>query len=152
MTQVALANVEYVYSTATITTAGASDTTSFGYGSGGRQFNSIDSTTINSGSRTSYRVRFINPILVTDVISIEYSANSGVTWTKDIEELASGIFIANGTVYGCYIKLQVNSTDIDIGFGNGGRRPGATYGGVGNGPWSDLNTTSFKWRVRKSAS
>lgn len=142
-------DVEYVFNTSGITTAGASDTTAFGYGPAGAAIGNIASTTANSS--TTFRVRFQTPIQVTDSIVVETDlGSSGTQWfevgnTRDISDM---LFQSNSK-YGIGM-VQVNSTDVDIEFGNKGRiSNNATYAGDG-GTWSGINT--YRWRARKSKS
>jgi hypothetical protein len=141
-------DVEYAYSTATTTTAGGSDTTSFGYGPAGVQFNAINSTTAGS-STTNYTVRFLTPIQVTDDIVLEFSDDSGVTWSEVAAQLASGRFNQSDSIYGVYIAPST-STDVIIRFGNQGRlSTNATYAGSG-ASWAGIAATVNRWRVKKS--
>ena len=144
---------EYSFNTATTTTAGASDTTSFGYGASGTVFNAFNSTTANSS--TTLRCRFQTPIQATDSIRFEYSQN-GTTWI-DLSS-ADGAVVAGqnqaDSFYGANIsRVSGSTTDVDVSFGNKGRRPNTTnataYAANGD-TWSGI--TARFWRLRKVSS
>ena len=137
---------EYAYNTSGITTAGASDTTSFGYGPTGATIGSIASTTINSN--TTFRIRFQTAVLPTDSVILELDGgSSGARWIP-FSSFSPYIFQATSR-YGARIN-QVNSTDFDIDFGNKGWSPsGASYAGDGSS-WSGIG--AYKWRLRKVSS
>jgi hypothetical protein len=137
---------EYAYSTATTTTAGASDLVSFGNGPQGVNFRAIDSATLSS-SVTTYRVRFLTPILATDTIRLEYSIDND-TWIQ-VGSLGSLLFCGtqnNASIGMFFVRVAGSNTDIDVLFGNAGRNNGPSYGGAG-GSWSGI--TTWKWRARK---
>lgn len=134
---------EFAYNT---NIANSSDTTSFGYGTEGVGFGSY------SGYQTyiNKRVRFKQPIQITDKIEVEvwngsgwqtlpYFANFSDTTIENIYTLNSGSFL-----YGLGYRI-VNSTDVDVIFGGDGR----LYSGIAYS-WASLLGT-FKWRVRKSS-
>lgn len=141
-------DIEYCYNTGTTTTAGATDSTNFAYGPIGAVINSVDSTTANSN--TTYRVRFQTPIQVTDVVEVQISADSGVTWEDCPAALYSAGSIYQGTsIYGIALNA-VDSTTVGVAFGNKGRiSNNATYAGNG-APWSDISAGSYRWRVVKA--
>lgn len=93
----------------------------------------------------SKRVRFQQPILATDIITLEI--NDGTGWT-----VGAGAFTyitQSGSRYGILLA-QINATDVDVRFSANGARPtNATYGGPGDS-WTSFNT--YKWRVRKVSS
>jgi hypothetical protein len=137
---------EYAYNTAGTTTAGASDTTSFAYGPAGAAIGSIASTTTTGFSTTNMRVRFTTPIQATDRITLEFdNGSSGARWLPANDSLH--VYMGQlSALYGAGFSI-VNSTDVDVSFGNGGRwASNASYGGAGQA-WSGVST--WKWRVRK---
>lgn len=139
---------ESVFSTATTTTAGASDTTSFGYGPQGVAFNAIASTTVSSV--TTYRVRFQSPITAKSKIELKYSRDRNAWNVVGTDGSVGGPIAANTANYGVsWVRVSGSTTDIDIVFGNNGRIPGTTYGGNGL-PWTDV--TSLYWRLDKEES
>jgi hypothetical protein len=138
---------EFAYNTSGITTAGASDITSFGYGLAGAAIGSIASTTVTGNSRTKMRVRFQTPIQATDKITIKFNDGTNAGWlpVSGADNLMSNL-IQGAANYGIGWG-QVNSTDIDVFFGNGGRFPSnATYAAAG-GAWSGVSAN--KWIVEK---
>lgn len=139
---------ESVFSTATTTTAGASDTTSFGYGPQGVAFNAIASTTVSSV--TTYRVRFQSPITAKSKIELKYSRDRNAWNVVGTDGSVGGPIAANTANYGVsWVRVTGSTTDIDIVFGNNGRIPGTTYGGNGL-PWTDV--TGLYWRLDKEES
>jgi hypothetical protein len=135
---------EYAYNTSTSTNT--SDTTSFGYGVQGAQIQNIT-------AGLSRRVRFQTPILPTDKFCLEISINR-INWqdvsyrfgdnaTSDIVPLTRQISASYGIGY----IVPVNSTDIDITFGQYAEPSNATYGGIGR-LWS-VGAGSWYWRLRK---
>jgi hypothetical protein len=133
---------EFAYNTDTA--VAADDTTSFAYGPSGTAFVSI-----SSGSVVKKRVRFKQPIQITDKIEVE--VNNGNGWQSLPYADTSSTIIENFNLYdgaaaeyyGLGYKI-VNSTDVDVVFGGSGRA-------VSNGAFTWAGVTSFKWRVRKSA-
>lgn len=138
---------EFSYNTSGLTTAGGSDTTSFGYGPTGATVGSIASTTVTGNSHTAMRVRFVSPIQPTDRISLEVSID-GIAWVDaNLSDAVDSINLSTAS-YGMEYRV-FNTTDVDVYFGNGGRQPGsATYAAAGTA-WSGMST--WKWRVRKTA-
>lgn len=140
------AQPEYVFSTSTTTTAGASVTTGFGSGPQGVNFNAIASTT--DSSITTYRVQFLTPIQPTDKIEIQFSRDR-INWTKlgDDTTVQSAGF-QNTKNYGMgLLRVSGSTNTMDVYFGNNGRAAtGSTFAANG-GVWSDV--TSFYWRVVK---
>lgn len=149
---VAQNDVEYAYSVATTTTAGATDSTvaNYRYGPEGVQFNSINSTTANSV--TSYQVGFQTPITSTDELQLQTTSDSGVTWQNTP---CSGIILMdnqNTAFYG--LRMQpINSTTITVDFGNSGRSAyaAATLGANGE-TWASIAAGTRRWRVVKAKS
>lgn len=139
--------VEYVYNTSGLTTAGASDTTSYGYGPAGAAIGSIASTTTTGNSVTKMRVQFTTPIQATDVVMLENDGgSSGARWFNmaSSDSLTTETF--EGTAnYGAGIA-PVDSTHVDAVFGNAGRISSSTYGAAGTA-WSGIST--WRWRVKK---
>jgi hypothetical protein len=130
---------EYAFNTSGITAAGASDTTSFGYGPAGAAIGNIASTT--AASDTTFRCRFTTPIQTTDKIVVEINSGNGWLDTSFVTPMSQ-----NTSRYGVKFNV-INSTDVDVAFGNMGYAAGgATYAAAGNA-WSGINT--WRWRVRK---
>lgn len=121
----------------------------YGNGPSGTPILSVASTSTTGFVRTTYHCRFPTAIQATDKISVEISADNGLSWT-DASQSEAVQFALNGTAYyGLQYVEKVDSTTVRIGFGNAGRRPDASYGGVG-AAWSTLS--GYKWRVRKVSS
>jgi hypothetical protein len=137
------AQVQYLYNSSGITAAGASDTTSFAYGPGGVAIGNIASTTANSV--TSFRVRSLYPIQATDLIVLELDqGSSGARWFE-AGMLRAGPIYQSTSIYGVYFT-QINSTDLDVNFGNKGFvSNNAIYAGDG-ATWTSIST--WRWRVR----
>lgn len=136
-------DVEAIFSTATTTTAGASDLISFGYGPQGVAFNSIDSVTVSSV--TTYRVRAQKPLGPLDFPVIQTSRDRNIWNVVGQDGSVGSALAANTANYGMsLLRVSGSTTDIDIVFGNNGRIPGTTYGGNGL-DWSGV--TSLYWRV-----
>jgi hypothetical protein len=107
---------EYAWNSSTSTTAG--DTTSFGYGPRGAVIQAITAP-------LRRRVRFQTPIQSTDRIVVEVSTDTaGLNWV----ELGTGVSDnatfrisqfqrQNAVQYGIGNITVVNSTDVDVGFG-----------------------------------
>jgi hypothetical protein len=139
--------IEYVYNTSGTTTAGGSDTTSFGYGAVGAAIGSIASTTVTGQSVTTMRVRFQNAIQPTDRVQLEIQNANSNEWMNSGSTALVGLTQSTAQ-YGVTINVQ-NSTDVNVAFGNGGAYPTSTYAAAG-AAWSTL--TSYKWRVAKYSS
>lgn len=127
-------------------TTNYSNSVYFGNGPQGTPTLSYASTTNSGFSRTTYYCRFQTPILSTDKISLELSGDGGLTWTDASQNESSCFLLANSAYYGAQYLEKIDSTTVRIGFGNAGRRPDTTFGGVG-AAWSTLS--NFRWRVRK---
>jgi hypothetical protein len=135
---------EYAYNTSTSTTT--SDTTSFGYGVQGAQIQNITTS-------VTRRVRFTTPILSTDNIIVETSADQ-VKWLSlgGAGTVVNGIWVQtlrneNATRYGFGRLNIINSTDVDVEFGTYAANLGASFGAAGT-LWSAGAGAGF-WRVRK---
>lgn len=135
---------EYAFNTSTATAA--NDTTSFGYGSSGAQIQNITAS-------LTRRVRFQTPIQATDKFCLEVSINR-INWqdvsyrfgdnsTSDIVQLTRQLTATYGVGY----IVPVNSTDIDVTFGQYAEPASAAYGSAGRA-WS-AGAGSWYWRVRK---
>ena len=138
---------EYAFNTST--TATGNDTTSFGYGSQGNSFGAITGA-------LSRRVRFVNPIQATDLITVECSAD-GLGWVPAASGItdSSSYFISSYNVqgspsFGFGLYKKINSTDIDVTFGQYSGNSGGAFGSAGFA-WSIANTAGCKWRVRKTS-
>lgn len=131
---------EYVYNT---DLTNANDTTSFASGIGGGQFGNF------SGAIRSKRVQFASAVLQSDIITLEISEDSGVTWTALGQNSIAGTWqLQAGTAYGAFLG-PVDATHMDVAFGNHRLASAATFGGAGAN-WSDVdNDPTFVWRVRK---
>lgn len=133
--------VEYASNSSTSTTT--SDTTSFAYGTAGNDIKLITSS-------LKRRVRFLNTILVTDVITLEIKESTGVWIPLTTFQLASTdsisiILFGTTASYGlgvCYIS----TTDLDVNF-QAYSQPGGWTGGAGSA-WPG----TAKWRLRKRGS
>ena len=134
----------YAFNTSISTTA--SDTTSFGYGAGGAQIQLIT-------AGLQRRVRFPDTIQPTDSLIFEVSGDQ-----KQWFPLSSGAAVVNGstigawavqssTTYGVGRLWQVNSTDVDVSFGQFSLTTGASWTATGQNYGSGLSTAY--WRVRK---
>jgi len=135
-------DVEYAYNTST---TDAADTTSFGYGPSG---NTVTGTLTALRKK---RVRFQYPIQVTDEISLEYRYPTGTGVWRQLVSVHPSTGVSNLTrqislQYGIGIdETFINSTDVDVIFGQYVLPSGATYGAAGDN-WS---TTLGSWRLVK---
>lgn len=139
--------IEYVYNTSA---TDAADTTSFGYGAAG--IAGVINTTVLTANRLK-RVRFQNVIQPTDRIVLEYSTNRTIWYPlidNDANLAISPLFFQNGVYYGIGINsVVINSTDVDVRFGQYSLANGATYGSAGQA-WN--GTGAGYWRVAKYSS
>ena len=140
---------EYAFNTSTATAAGAVDTTSFGYGANGVNFNAIDSATVNS--TTQYVVQFQGVIQPTDRITIETQFAGSTLWQPITETVTrvSALMWQNHSYYGVGFRPE-SSNSIRLFFGNMGRspQPAAAIGfGAAGDTWAGI--TGDRWRVRK---
>lgn len=140
--QAARAVEEYAYNTSSSTTT--SDTTSFAYGPQGALIRNITAD-------LSRRVRFQTPILSTDSLVVEVSTD-GLKWIPmNNTQVVNGIpvnplMVQSGVRYGMGRIEVVNTTDVDITFGQYAQNSGA-YGAAGTA-WSGGAGSGY-WRVRK---
>jgi hypothetical protein len=125
----------------------ASDTTSFAYGPSG-SVGVIGVTTLTA-TRTK-RVRFLTPIQATDSIVVEFQDNANGGWVPVSAFRYGMIYTEQNTgSYGSGIQ-QVNSTDVDVKFGQYAYANGATFGAAGVNWSGAVGTLSLKaWRVKK---
>jgi len=145
---VAPGQIEYVSNSNT--TGLTNDFVSFVYGPNGSLVLTQTGTTGTGVTRK--RVRFQTPIQPTDQIYIELYQTAVDKWQRlgEIAEYVDYGF-ANSTATGIYWGAPaggtiITATDIDIFWSEGGRKPGATYGGAGaNWPAS----ANDRWRVVK---
>lgn len=139
---------EFVYNSSGTTAAGASDTTSFGYGAVGALVGSIASTTVTSNSATTMRVRFQTAMQPTDRIVMEVNNGTAANgWVPVAGSVAIQPALYQGAAAFGVGLIQVNSTDLDVSFGNGGRlATNATFASAGSA-WSGVST--YRWRVAK---
>jgi hypothetical protein len=137
-------DVEYVSNSSA---TDAADTTSFVYGPAG-SVGVIGTTTL--GATRTKRVRFQNPIQPTDQLTIEVLDSAG-GWYPAATNRAGGLpyLIQNSIEYGIYF-YTVNSTDVDVAFGQYARASGASFGAAGQN-WSAV-TAVTRWRLKKTAS
>jgi hypothetical protein len=139
-------DVEYASNSST---ADASDTASFAYGPSG----SLVPSTLTSAR--SKRVRFQTPIQPTDVISLQVQSSSGGPWTDFNGDQNQGVgtySVQNASTYGIALRQNVvNSTDIDVYFGQYAEANGATFGAAGRN-WSGPNGGGMRYRLVKAAS
>lgn len=143
---------EYAWNSSGITTAGATDTSAFAYGPAGATIGSIASTTVTGGSATIMRVRFQTPIQSTDSIIVEFDETNAGRWIA----AGAAIGVSSGMTQGAAryaaaaYPVAGSNTDVDVYFGNAGRRcDNTTYANAGLS-WSGISTG--KWRVRKVSS
>lgn len=124
-------------------TANSSDTTSFGYGPQGVQFGSY------TGGAVQKTVQFTTPILATDKIFLEVSADSGARWVP-IGESAFGIApytVQAPTDYGMYIS-NIGSQSAVVQFGTYRYPTGTSFAAAG-ASWAGIAGGAIRWRVRK---
>jgi len=138
-------SIEYAYNTSGLTAAGASDITSFGYGSTGVAIGAINSTTLVS-SETALGVRFQTPIQPTDRIVLEINTGTLANgWVP-----AAGTVIQSTAQYTAQIGVRiqpVGTNQVNVFFGNAGyQATNSSYGGAG-ASWASL--TGWRWRVAK---
>lgn len=135
---------EYAYNT---NTSNTSNTSAFANGPDGVLFPQI--TTF--GVSVNKRVRFQTSILPTDAIILEYQQAGSGSWRTMSQRLPIIQQGANG--YGVdIVNVSGSTTDIDIGFREGGAvTNGATYGANGEA-WNAYYLAGWKWRVRKVSS
>ncbi len=138
--------IEYCYNTSGTTSAGGSDTTSFGYGAIGTAVGAIASTTVTGQSATTMRVRFQNPVQITDRVELELQPNGAGSWIR-ASNRNPPITQGAGEFGVRLTNVSGSSTDFDVAFGNGGRlASNATYATAGS-TWT--GDTSLRWRVAK---
>lgn len=137
---------EYLHNSATATNA--DDTSSFAYGSGGQSIKAFSVAVVR-------RVRALNAITERDSIQLEVARGAGgpflpFTGTTEPGAGMSFLQIQNTNYYGLGFKHTtsggINSTDLDVFFGNYAYANGATYGAAGVA-WSSF--TGFFWRISK---
>lgn len=138
---------EFAYNTDTSTSV--DDTTDFGYGPEGVSILSATGTGV-----LKKRVRFRQPIQITDKIEVEINNGNGWQCLPHANSSSGGgtfIDVFRGEVLNAFdnylgIGYQIiNQTDVDVVFGK--YAAGRSYTDITN--WSTV--TSFKWRVRKSS-
>jgi hypothetical protein len=138
-------DVEWAYNSSTSTSA--SDTTSFAYGPSGASIQSITAA-------LSRRVRFQRPIQSGDVIVVEVDTDNTGVWVPlpatqgSTGRQISALTVLNNTQYGMGSVKYINSTDVEIDFGQYRSSDATTLGGAGPA-WSTVS--GAKWRVRKSS-
>ena len=135
-------DVEYAFNTGNVTTAGATDSTHFGYGPAGTPILAIDS--VSSSNSTSFLVQFQTPLQNGDKTELELSTDVGATWIPWVWG-----FIRQSTyLHGARI-VGNNSTSVQVQFMNGGYDGSLTTFGAAGEPWSNLS--GYRWRVRRSS-
>lgn len=143
--------IEYAYNTSGLTTAGATDSSSFGYGEAGAEIGSIDSATASGSSTTTLDVKWKYPARPGDHIAIEVdSGTNGAAWV----EIGNGngsiaSFLAQGAArYGLGYSMS-DASGISVKFGNAGRlATSSTFAATGT-VWSGIST--WRWRAKKVA-
>jgi hypothetical protein len=139
-------DVEYASNGSTSTSA--NDTSSFAYGPAGNQIQNITAA-------LSRRVRFQAPIQVGDAFDIELSTDRIKWFTVACGAVGvngatvQNISTQNATVYGVGRFTVVNSTDVDILFGQYAQASNSTFAGAGEA-WSAGAGAGY-WRVRKTS-
>jgi hypothetical protein len=139
-------DVEYASNSSTSTSA--NDTSSFAYGPAGNQIQNITAT-------LSRRVRFQTLIQVGDAFDIELSTDRIKWFTVACGAVGvngatvQNISTQNATVYGVGRFTVVNSTDVDILFGQYAQASNSTFAGAGEA-WS-AGAGGGYWRVRKTS-
>lgn len=141
--------LEFFYNTSGLTTAGSSDTSSFGYGAGGALIGAIASTTITGNSVTKMRVSSTQAVLATD--RVELQLNDGTAshgWIP--AETLFPLTIQGVATYGMKM-VAISPTTWDVSFGNGGCiSTGTTY--TANGTTWTSGAAGYLWRVAKYSS
>ena len=144
--QLAQNDVEYAFNSSTSTSAG--DTTSFGYGPSGAQIQSITAS-------LNRRVRFQSPIQPGDQLVVEVSTDR-LKWqpVQSITQINSQeiqpFSFQNTALGGVGVYAIINSTDVDVRFGQYAALNGSTFGATGS-VWSAGGAGAAYWRVRKSS-
>lgn len=139
---------EFAYNT---NTANSDDTTSFGYGPDGVLFTNTSGIGI-----LRKRVRFRSPIQITDKIEVEvWNGQGWQSLPHAADSVSGGVFIdvfrgenlnsANNYIGAGY--RIISQTDVDVTFGK--YAAGRSYTDITE--WSDVTSSGFKWRVRKSS-
>jgi len=134
--------VEYAFNTGNVTAAGATDSTSFGYGPTGAPMLAINSVT--SSNSTNFVVQFKTPIQNGDKTELEISTDGGAIWIPWVW----GVYRQGAYLHGARISSN-NSTSVQVNFMNGGYDSNLTTFGAAGQPWS--NTSGYRWRVRKTS-
>jgi len=138
-------DVEYAFNTGNVTTAGATDSTSFGYGPAGTPILSYDSTT--ASSYTFFTVQFQTPIQVGDRLELEYNNGSNAAeWISFVQAGLGGVK-ASTAIYGALMSQGGLNNQLSVLFANMGCQATGGYGTAGTA-WSAVGG---KWRVRKSS-
>jgi hypothetical protein len=136
---VAQNDVEYAYNSSV---TDAADTTSFAYGPAGGQFG-------NFTAARAKRVQFQTAIQPTDVITLEVTRDSGVTWVPAVSSgLISDYEAQNGVEYGVAVVTQ-STTQVDVEFKTYRYASGATWGSAGTSYAAIDNDPVYRWRLRK---
>lgn len=130
---------EYAYNSST---TDANDSSSFAAGPVGGQFGSF------TALRTK-RVQFSSPIQPTDILTLEVTGDSGVTWSPVGQSSVVHTFQQpNGVFYGAYVDT-VSQTQAVAVFGQYRIASGATYAAAGT-TWAGVATSNqFRWRIKK---
>ena len=116
-------------------------------GHSGSQFAAVNSTDSTNGFVTRYAVNFSQPILQTTLPIIEFTEDSGATWSQTSRVTFNSKINANNAVYGMWIEPR-NSASVWVVFGNSGRQAGTTYGSTGIS-WAGIaGNNQYRWRLR----
>jgi hypothetical protein len=145
-TTLATSRVEFSYNSSTST---SDDTTSYGYGADGVQFQSF-----TNSAGTAKTVQFQNAIQPTDSLMLEVTEDAGVTWYQPSLAGYNSKFqpyhTQNSVRYGITLGA-VSGTKVLVYFGQYSFAGNATFGAAGVA-WSGVAASNtYKWRVRKSS-
>lgn len=138
---------EFAYNT---DTTDSDNTTGFGYGPEGVDFGVYAPA---AGTVRKKRVRFKQPLQITDKLEIEIQVNGFWQSLPVIDNQSANCSIshsvstldASNITYGMGLKI-INSTDVDVNFGSSAFQ----WSGNDTG-WNEIIAAGYKWRVRKSS-
>lgn len=138
---VALANSRVEYASNSNMASDSDDTTSFTSDPGGSQLPTVTYT-----ANRQKRVRFATPSQPGDTYQVQFYDFNSANWQ---DWKGGGSFdlahFENNVSYGFGNLSGVNSTDMDVSFGQYRRAASGSYGGAGSS-WNGLDTR-WKWRV-----
>jgi hypothetical protein len=140
-------DVEYAFNTSGRTTAGT-DNIAFGYGPIGAAIGDIDSATNTGFSLTNMYVKFQSPIQVGDSLVLELDVGtSGARWVSAAQAGMVPI-IQKAACFGVQLRT-IDSTTVNVSFGNAGYAASGTNYGDAGGAWTGIGT--WRWRVCKTS-